>query len=116
MSKVLVAFGSDGTCGDSCFQPISCGEFKTGITFEEASTTFLAHMKKEWDFPADMSDADFIEEFGDETPTGFWIIEDKLLDLITNIDANWGNDSAVYAGVRTMKIQIQNGADRVLTK
>jgi len=115
MSKLLVAFGSDGTDGDSCFQPTSCGEFKTGMTFEDATTTFLAYMKKEWDFPADMSDDDFMVEFGD-APTGFWIIEDKLLDLITNIDADWGNDSAVYAGCRTMKSQIKNGCDRILTK
>lgn len=114
MSKqVLVAFGSDGTAGDSSFGPESYADYQEGMTFEQARESFFAGIMKSWECE-DLDLQTFIEEEFCDDVVGFWVIDSKMHKVINNVDADWGNDSAVYAGVSTMKGQISAGADFVL--
>jgi hypothetical protein len=116
--KVLVAFNDkdeDMCQGDSGFGPESCGEYVDGMTFTEAREMFFTRVQKNW-YPDDepVSTDKFIEDEFSEDVTGFWIIDEKIHDIIENVSIDFGNDSACYAGLRTMKTQIDRGSERYL--
>ena len=116
VTRVLVAVDDveeDMCAGDSGFDPSSCGEYVDGMTFEEAVEMFFTYMKDDVWCEKDWTLEEFKEEYG-STPTGFWLIDAKIHDIITNVAVEYGNDSACYAGARVMKTQIDRASERYL--
>lgn len=114
-----VAFGEDGTRGDSSFHPggAEMDFICTGQeTFEELlarwKTEFLKHEKQ------DPTDEAYFEEAEIELPTGFWIVRhrdwsgvEKMLDA-----ADPGSDSALYSVNHAAKATIEAQAIKTVTK
>ena len=109
--QVIVAFGDDGTDGDSCFQPVSSGAYVEGLTFDQAVEMFTIRTAKQWEMSVDQ----FKEEI-DAEPVGFWVVDKKIYTAITFVDIPTGSDSAVYAAVGMMKQQLKSVADKTITK
>ena len=119
MKKVLVAFNDNEyngrVTGDSAYGPQALFAYEDGMTFEFACKKYLDTVYDNWYPEADISFDDFLEEFG-EGPTGFWIVDEKIHDIINDIDYfDFGGDSATYACMSLMKTQIQSAAEDVLT-
>ena len=116
MSKlVAVAFGEDGTTGDSSWQP-DCIEYKEGQTLEDIRLPLLANTIK--DLWGEVETEEELEEGLDDCCmtdfAGVWIVEEKMYNIITNTGACPGNDSAVYMMVHTMKSQLESAAIKTL--
>lgn len=108
MTKVLVAFGQDGTTGDSSFGPESYGEYVEGMTFTRCREVWAKGVMADWNVDTnEYTIDDFIAEEFFEEPVGFWVVDKKMHDVIVNAGDPPMNDSAVYAMVHTMKCQLE---------
>ena len=109
--KFFIAFGVDGTCGDTQYHPIPL-PCPTKPTFEKLAKASKDHAIKERIY----SEEEFDEYH--EDLAGFWIIDERTKTAIEKADdcGNIGSDSALYRHIKTLKVMAEAMAIETITK
>lgn len=111
MGYVAVPFGTDGTTGDSTWIPEYNVPYKEGMTAEQLKVAFAHKLYKENGHADELLDVDdFLEEELLDDLSGWWIISKEYYKLIMNTSFDCGNDSAIYAAINALKMQIEENA------
>ena len=111
MKLFSIAFGTDGTCGDTGFHPIPL-PCPTKPTFEKLAEAFRAFSIKERLY---VDEEEYNDELGSEL-AGFWIIDERTKTAIEKMGLNDGSDSALYASIKCIKQLAEAMAVKIITK
>ncbi len=119
--KYAIAFGTDGTCGDTNFHPIPL-PCPTKPTFEKLAKAFKAFSIKERLYVLQKDPkqgANHEEEYNDCLDgelAGFWIIDERTKKAIEKMGLNDGSDSALYASIKCIKQLAEAMAVKIIMK
>lgn len=114
MTKLFaIPFGTDGTCGDSSWHPLT-------IAINERDTFGSLRNKLRGEIlepTSDFAGYDLDEAMADLA--GFWVISDetkRAIDIAGNSAGEIGCDSSLYRHIRMLKTMAQDMAIRTLSK
>jgi hypothetical protein len=106
--KYAIAFGTDGTCGDTQYHPIPL-PCPTKPTFEKLAEAFKVFSIKEGLY---INEEEYDEFHSDLA--GFWIIDERTKTAIEKIGLNESSDSVLYASIKCIKQMVEAMAVKIV--